>query len=303
MSLILDALRKLDRERLSRRTEPANISIDILRPDLPRAGRSKQLYFAAIFITAVFTAAVTYAVMMRVGPWSKSPPPAAVISPAPSPGATPSPTEAQAQRKSLSPAPVISSSPHPQVAPDTAQAPSFSKASPSVSLNSSSPTQQVTPTPQGMDSVPQSSPLPPVISTSPSQQVASPSPPSEPARDTQGEIGRVPPKLQDSPESSGSTRSPGEQKESQKFVSKEAEIAPGSAKKHAEPPPDRPGASLPSLKLTVIGWHEEPSKRFAFLNGMMIYEGSVIEGVKIVEIFPKRVRYLYNGTHFEIPLD
>jgi hypothetical protein len=113
----------------------------------------------------------------------------------------------------------------------------------------------------------------------------------------------VPPKLQDSPESSGSTHSPGEQKESQNFVSKEAEIAPGSIKKHAEPPPDRPGAALPSLKLTVIGWHEEPSKRFAFLNGMMIYEGSVIEGVKIVEIFPKRVRYLYNGTHFEIPLD
>ena len=72
MSLILDALRKLDREKSSRRSGAANIAAEILRPDLPRPRKRMWVYFTAISLTAVATAAITYAVI------SKTPPPAAI---------------------------------------------------------------------------------------------------------------------------------------------------------------------------------------------------------------------------------
>lgn len=72
MSLILDALKKLNREKSSRRNGTVNIAADILRPDLPRPGKRMWIYFTAIFLTAVATAAITYAVI------SKTPPPAAI---------------------------------------------------------------------------------------------------------------------------------------------------------------------------------------------------------------------------------
>jgi predicted nuclease with RNAse H fold len=56
------------------------------------------------------------------------------------------------------------------------------------------------------------------------------------------------------------------------------------------------------LKLSAIVWYEHPSERFAMINGMKANEGSVIEGVKVVEIHPTSVRFLYNGQHFEISM-
>ena len=82
MSLILDALKKLDREKLSRRNGTVNIAVEILRPDLPRPGKRIPLYFAAVSLTAVATAAITYAVMVEFGFLSKSSPPAPVNPPA-----------------------------------------------------------------------------------------------------------------------------------------------------------------------------------------------------------------------------
>jgi general secretion pathway protein B len=72
MSLILDALKKLNREKSSRRNGTVNIAAEILRPDLPRPAKRMWIYFTAIFLTAVATAAITYAVI------SKTPPPAAI---------------------------------------------------------------------------------------------------------------------------------------------------------------------------------------------------------------------------------
>ncbi|MGA2959668.1 MAG: general secretion pathway protein GspB [Thermodesulfobacteriota bacterium] len=54
------------------------------------------------------------------------------------------------------------------------------------------------------------------------------------------------------------------------------------------------------LKISGIVWHEEPSERRAVINGSFTKEGSVIEGVKVVEIFPTRVRFSHNGRTFEI---
>jgi len=91
MSLILDALKKLDSEKSFRRNKTVNIAVEILRPDLPRPGKRILLYFAAVSLTAVATAAITYAVMVEFGFLSKSSPPAPVSSHTPSQQVAPTP--------------------------------------------------------------------------------------------------------------------------------------------------------------------------------------------------------------------
>jgi general secretion pathway protein B len=68
MSLILDALRKLDREKSSRRNGPINIAIEILRPYVPPPRKRMWIYFTAVFLTAVASAAITYAVISKRSP-------------------------------------------------------------------------------------------------------------------------------------------------------------------------------------------------------------------------------------------
>lgn len=79
MSLILDALRKLDREKSSRRDGTVNIAAEILRPDLPSPSTKVSVYALGILFTAVVTAAITYAVI------SKTTPPADIKLAAPTP--------------------------------------------------------------------------------------------------------------------------------------------------------------------------------------------------------------------------
>jgi hypothetical protein len=38
------------------------------------------------------------------------------------------------------------------------------------------------------------------------------------------------------------------------------------------------------------------------INGMIATEGSVIDGVKVIEIQPTSVRFLYNDQRFEISI-
>jgi general secretion pathway protein B len=85
MSLILDALRKLDREKSSRRNGTVNIAAEILRPYLPLPRKRGWIYFTAVLLTAVATAAITYAVI------SKTPLPAATKPAASSLQVTPAP--------------------------------------------------------------------------------------------------------------------------------------------------------------------------------------------------------------------
>jgi general secretion pathway protein B len=81
MSLILDALKKLDREKSSRRNGTANIAVEILRADPPSRAKRMLRYFAAVPITAAATACITYAVIAGFGILSKSSVPATVSSP------------------------------------------------------------------------------------------------------------------------------------------------------------------------------------------------------------------------------
>jgi general secretion pathway protein B len=218
MSVILDALRKLDREKSSRRNGTANIAAEILRPDLSRPGKKISPYIAALSLTAVAAAAVTYGLMSGRGLLSKPSPVVAVSPPAQSEQATSAPVS------------------------------------------------------------------------------------REPVRDVQDETSRLLPKIETPAKSKPSETSSTGQKAERNVIPEEAKVAPENAKKPVEHIPASSVAIPPSLKISAIVWYEDPSKRFAMINGTISTEGSFVDGVKVVEIHPTSVRFLHNGQYFEIPI-
>ncbi len=58
----------------------------------------------------------------------------------------------------------------------------------------------------------------------------------------------------------------------------------------------------PALKVTGIGWQKGNADRLAIVNGRAVSEGAVVEGARVEEIFPDRVRFSFNDKTFEIPL-
>lgn len=84
MSLILDALKKLDREKSYRRRRVINIATDILKSDYYYSKKRFLRYFIAIFVTALFASAITYTLIEKFGLLSKSSPPASIDAPLPS---------------------------------------------------------------------------------------------------------------------------------------------------------------------------------------------------------------------------
>ncbi len=218
MSVILDALRKLDREKSSRRNGTANIAAEILRPDLPRPGKKVSPYVAALSLTAVAAAAVTYGLM------------------------------------------------------------------------------------SGRGSLPKPSPVMPMTAPLQSQQVP-PAPPSrEPVREVQDQTTKVLPKIEAPARSKPAETSSTETKADRNVIPEAAKVAPESTKKPTEHAPAGSVASPPSLKISAIVWYEDPSKRFAMINGTISSEGSLVDGVKVAEIRPTSVRFLHNGQYFEIPI-
>lgn len=236
MSVILDVLKKLDREKPSRRDLPPNIATEILRPDLPRSKRRIPLNIITVSLTAIVTAAITYVLMKEVGFLSKPSPPVPPSPPGPSQQVEPAPLELSIQKKSSPPASVS----------------------------------------------------PPV----PSQQIAPAPPESKVSGETKVSI-----------ESKQITAPPDEKKTSQSVISEKKDVVPtGPSKKSLETPVTEPAKSPPSLKLSAIVWYENPSMRFAIVNDLKAVEGSLIEGVKVVEIHPTRVRFLHNNQYFEVSI-
>jgi hypothetical protein len=135
----------------------------------------------------------------------------------------------------------------------------------------------------------------------PNQQIA-PAPLSpEPAYDARDKKSRTPPKIQSPDESKSPAISAGDRKVSQNGISEKTDTSPENTKKTAVAPTESV-TTPPSLKLSVIVWYEDPSRRFAMINGMKATEGSVIEGVKVVEIYPTSVHFLHKGQYFEISM-
>jgi len=74
MSLILDAMKKLDRERSSRRRRVSNIASEILRTDQSHLRSRMPLYVIIVLLTAIVTAVFTYFISTESPTLSKSPP-------------------------------------------------------------------------------------------------------------------------------------------------------------------------------------------------------------------------------------
>lgn len=58
----------------------------------------------------------------------------------------------------------------------------------------------------------------------------------------------------------------------------------------------------PVLKVTGIGWQKDNAARLAVVNGRAVTEGTVVEGARVEEILPDRVRFTINDRSFEIPV-
>ena len=280
MSLILDALKKLDRERSSRRSRTGNIAVEILRPDRPRPGRRIRLYFAAVSFTAIAAAAITYGMIAGFGVSSKSSPPAPVNPPPPSQEVSPPPPSREPIREARD---------------------EISQVPPKIRSSTESGASSKGPAISGLPLSPGSA------GARPPSPEAVPPPSREPVGEARDQIGRVPPKIEGPAESRAEGKDlatvQGEKNVSQKVIPEEANVAPGSTKKAAESTPKESNANAPALKLSGILWHEEPLERRAMINGMILSEGSVIEGVKVVEIHPTRVVCSHNGRPFEISIN
>ncbi len=77
---------------------------------------------------------------------------------------------------------------------------------------------------------------------------------------------------------------------------------PVIVEKPAPPPQAAAVQEPPSLKISGIGWQKGSADRLAIVTGWAAAEGAVIEGARVEEIFPDRVRFSFNGRQFEVPL-
>ena len=330
MSLILDALKKLDRERSSRRNKTADIAVEILRPDLPHQRKGILRYLAAASLAAVATAAITYVVITEFGLFGKSPVPAPVNSQALSRQAAPAPSpreplrETREETTQVSPkiqdqaagkSPVVPAPP-PSLGPaDTkpqSQQATLAPA-PRKSLRKT-PEKTVRVSPKIQDQAAGKSstvsglqPPPSPADTKPLSQPTTPAPaPREPLRETREETAQIPPKIQDQAEGKGSAVSapqPPPSPAGTKPLSQPAAPAPALREPLQPKIPNASGTTPPSMRLSGILWSEQPSERRAVINGMFLTEGSVIEGVKVIEIGPTRVRLSHNGRPFEVSIN
>jgi len=69
-------------------------------------------------------------------------------------------------------------------------------------------------------------------------------------------------------------------------------------------PPTQPAAApvLPVLKVTGIGWQKDNADRMAMVNGRAVKEGAIVDGARVEEILPDRVRFSINDRNLEIPV-
>jgi hypothetical protein len=87
---------------------------------------------------------------------------------------------------------------------------------------------------------------------------------------------------------------------SPRIIPRVPEVLPGASPQVPAQSPKTSAGGLPQLKISGIVWHEQPAMRRAVINGSFTSEGSQIEGVKVVEIFPTRVRFSHQNQVFEI---
>jgi len=326
MSLILDALKKLDREKAFIRKVTANIADEILKTDPVRPRKKFPRYFAGGLLTVCVTAALTYVVTVNLGFLSKTAPPA---SPSP-PGIdrhveSPPPSQEparEAQEGILPPSPKGQNFAESKKPSDTDAIPIRKPRTanqPGQRVDSVTPLQEpvrveqdrIPPPsskgqrlaeskkPSGTDSSPTAKPSFPKQAD---PRVEIPPPSGEPAREAQEKIPPPSSEDQDFAESRKSSPLPVEKKAGQNIGPERAGAGSADAKKAAENRLSKSGTPPSELRLTGIVWSEDPSGRCAVINGAILTEGTEIQGIKVVEILPNRVRFMDHGRPFEIQL-
>jgi hypothetical protein len=298
MSIILDALKKLDRERAMRRGNPTNIAADILKSDPSRTGRRIYLSLAVV---ALATAAITYAVVGKFGFLSTSSLPPATLT-----SAIPPQESVQSSKEDPAPSKTTPAEPIPHPTPSEPVKPALPAADPmpKSSAGSGSPpakSREVASAPLTKDPV--SKPLPSASpgSSKADRKVVQPSPGPEPARDLRGAASQAPPQIPARAETQKREILREGPKPSREATSlKEAAIPTAAPPIQPEARSKESSSTPPTLKLSGIAWSEEPSNRLAVVNGNVLPEGGSIHGVKILEILPTGVRFLHNGQAFEI---
>jgi len=330
MSLILDALRKLDRQKSLNRKGTVDLAASILSPDASPPRKKWRFYLVAVSLTAVVTASITYLAVVGSGSREKSASlPSAKLSPS-SEQVTPATREPEPFFKISPPAPEKPSlasrdvppaaqepgeraktSPpsitaprasHPQSEPVSSAAAPPQKVLTGDSTISRGSSQRVAISPSGSGSPAESS-LP--ASEVPIKINPPPAPdslPRETVREVQSGKTEETPKIETPPGTIASPPAAGEKISDQKAVPEKVDRSPRIPQKSAETGVSGPPSSLPQLKISGIMWHDEPSMRRAVINGTFTNEGSTIEGVQVVEILPTRVRFLYQGRPFEISI-
>ncbi len=86
-----------------------------------------------------------------------------------------------------------------------------------------------------------------------------------------------------------------------------AEVAPVEkivlpAQVQVEPEALRPNGA-PFLKLTGIAYREKSVERIAIINDLPVMQGTVIEGVQLIEILPDRAILSWRGALFNLQLE
>jgi general secretion pathway protein B len=71
------------------------------------------------------------------------------------------------------------------------------------------------------------------------------------------------------------------------------------------PLPERLVTEAPPLSLTVSGiaWQKENINRMAVVNSTPVREGGMVEGARVKQILPDRVRFSLNGKEFDVLLE
>lgn len=67
-------------------------------------------------------------------------------------------------------------------------------------------------------------------------------------------------------------------------------------------PQENTSTHRPNLKLTGIAWQKDSASRYAVVNGVAVSQGTMIEGAKIEEILPDKVRFSVGQRSFELLL-
>jgi hypothetical protein len=330
MSLILDALRKLDRQKSLNRKGTDDLAASILKLDASPPEKKWRLYLTAVSLTAFVTAAITYLAVVEFGSWGKSSPipsanlpasgeqvPRGTLEPAPflktSPPAPEKPPLAsrQVSPSAPEPGPSAKSSPPsiaaPQASPPSSEAASLTGKVPQKALTgepvlSPSSGQRVAISPSKSGSPTESSPL---ASEPPDKKSPTPTPdslPRETVREVQSGKTQGPSRMETQPGTKAPAPAADEKIADRKATSEKVDRSTGVAKKPAETAVNGPSPSPPQLKISGIVWHDDPTKRRAVINGVFTAEGSVIEGLKVVEILPTRVRFLHQGRPLEISI-